>query len=232
MKPCFYFSWLAVLAVLATGQAARAQTTTVGWVLGLAPTTYQFDAPTVYPGTSTGLGWLGAYTKNNLLLGADVTRTLAGNWQLKSGLRLSTSGYTQEVYMGTIELYDGTIIESYNTLTINHVYLDLPVLARYQLWQKKWSPYAEAGISTHYYLSTLVSDLGWHVVERRFEHNLTSRPLFLRANLALGCQLRVGERRYWFAQLTGYWQLLRAEEYVRNPVPNLGAEIGWRCGIE
>ena len=228
MKPFLRFFCLAAALGHFAAPPAAAQTNTLGWVIGCAPTTYRFDAPFVYPGTSFGLGWLGSYTKNNLVLGADWTHTLNSHWEWKLGARLSSSGYKQKVYLGTIELYDGTLIEAYNALAIHHLYLDIPLAARYRLWQKKWSPYAEAGISTHYYLSTLVSDLDWQAASRYFEHNDASRPLFLRANVALGWQLQLSERHYWFVQLNGYWQLLRAEENARHPAPNLGAEIGWR----
>ena len=228
------YTFLLLLCLTFPAFRANAQTpaSSFGIVVGYSTSTYQFDNTVVYPGSSSEFLWHGEYSKDNWNIGINLTRGISGHWQLKLGAQLTTSGYEQEINMGSIELGDGTFASlPADKLSVNHAFLEVPVLARYMLWDKKWSPYLEAGISTNYYLATRVRES--LATRRRFwgERDLVN-PINLAADVTAGCQIRSGKRNSWFFQLRGRRQLIRVEKDARNASFDVGMETGWRMVLK
>ena len=207
-----------------------AQITYFGPTAGASATTYYFDTPVTYPRTSGYFELREDESKNDYLLGAEMTRSVTAHWEIKLGARLATSGYAKEEFQGYIEVGDGTTVTlPTNRLAINHFFLEVPLAARYVFLAKKWSPYAEAGVSTNTYLTTRVSEKISDEPKRFWERSEAVYPTNLRGEIALGVQVKSFQGRVcWFGQISGRKQLVRIEKDRRNPSIDLAMETGCR----
>lgn len=222
------------LLFVLTGPVVQAQRSAIGWVVGISNSTYEFDEPVRLPGTSNRFLWHADYSKTDVLLGGDWTYRLSKHWQLKTGARVATSGYEQEYSFGTIvELGDGNFTTLPNDrLSVNHLFVQTPLMVRYLIWQKKWSPYVETGFDVNTYLITRQAERIGDRSKVVWKNTDTVHPVNLNAALAAGFQIRCSENACWFFECTGRYQLVRVEKGIRNPLLNWGAAAGWRVQLK
>ena len=210
-----------------------AQITYFGPTVGMSSTIYQFDTPVSYPGTSGYFEWRKDHSKNDYLLGAEMTRSVQEHWEIRLGARFATSGYAQEDFQGFIEIDNTMVPLATNRLIVNHFFLEVPLAARYVFLSKKWSPYAEAGVCTNTYLTTRVSERISNEPNRFWERNAAVYPMNLRGEMALGVQVKSFQGRIcWFGQFTGRVQLLQIEKDTRNPGLDFAMETGCRFRLK
>lgn len=211
-----------------------AQRTYLGVVAGSSSTTYVFDDPAPYPGASDYFLWKGEQSGTDYLLGADLTRSWSTHWEIRLGMRFATSGYEQSIGPDWVETGDGDIVPlPEDRLSVSHLFLEVPLAARYLFLTKKWTPYAEAGISANTYLSTRVSERIGDEPNRFWKRNGAVRPLNLRAQVAAGIQFYSAQGKIcWFGQMTGHYQMIRIEKMVRNPLIDLAVETGCRFRLK
>lgn len=205
-----------------------------GPVAGFSSTRYLFDTPARYPGTSSHFSLFADESQIDFFLGAEMVRPLSGHWGFKLGLRLASSGYSKVEPGEYYEIEPGTVV-AYpdNRLSVSHIFIEIPLTARYVLWNKKWSPYAEAGISTNTYLITPVVESLYGEKVRFWRRNRAVNPTNLRAGLSVGIQIKASKDRLcWFGQVSGRRQMLQIEKDTRNPYTDFAIETGCRFRLK
>ena len=228
---------LPVLLLLALFTAAlSAQRTELTVIGGVFQTPYRFADRTQYPHTSFSFPWSGDYRKDNVLLGADLSRALHTHWQVATGLRLFLSGYAQvkDFHWPSEVTPDGTYSADLpiDRLAINHLFLEVPLLARYLFSAGKCTPYIETGISTNYYLTTGVKERLEGGTKKFRERNDAVRPVHFTGHLDAGLQYRYSDRQALFVQAALRYQLNTIEEGSENPGIGYGLNFGWRLRLK
>ena len=231
------FSLLVLLLVLATAATLKAQKTDLSFSAGFMHTAYEFDGLQIYPNTAFIFPWEGRRARVNPLLGIEVIHALSAHWQLKSGLRLYVTGYTQELDFRWPSEFTPTGYQASlpnERLAISHLFLEIPLLVRYRLTEKTWTPYAEAGISTNYYLTTGISQRIEGNENQFQEKNEAVNPVNVALQGAAGIQYRLTEKHRLFLQTTLRYQASSIEETSSTPGLGWGLETGWllRLGRE
>ncbi len=230
---CRFFALFFVVFTLHNLTAQRTGLTLTG---GAVPTAYRFAPRTVYPNTSFSFSWEGGYTRPNVMFGADLYRTLNAHWQLESGLRLLLTGYTQtKDYQWPSEFApDGTYTASLpdERLAINHLFLEIPLVARYLFSTARVTPYAEAGMSANYYLTTGVKERLEGETKKFRDRNEEVRPLHIALDLAAGVQWSYSARQAVFAQAIVQYLLNGIEKAAENPGLGYGFQAGWRLRLK
>lgn len=227
------FSSLVLLFVLTA--TLKAQKTAIVITGGLMHTAYEFDGPQVYSNTSFIFPWSGRHARVNGLLGAEVIRAVSTHWQLKTGLRLYLTGYTQEIDLMwpsefTPEGYKPLIPNE--RLVVNHLFLEIPLLVRYRFTEKRFAPYAEAGISTNYYLTTGVKQRIEGNTEKFQQRNEAVNPVNVALRCAAGVQYRVFGKQLVFLQPVLRYQMGSIEKTSANPSLGWGVEAGWMLQLK
>lgn len=207
-----------------------AQKTDLSFSGGIIYTAYKFEGTQFYPNTALLFPWSGRHARVNPLFGVEVIHAFAAHWQIKTGLRLYVTGYTQETdLMWPSEFTPAGYAPSLpnERLSVNHLFLEIPLLVRYRFAEKTWTPYAEAGISTNYYLTTGVNERIEGNEKTFQEKNDAVNPVNLALQGAAGIQYRLAERHRFFLQSTLRYQASSIEETSSNPGVGWELTTGW-----
>lgn len=197
---------------------------------GIIHTAYEFKGVQLYPNTAFIFPWSGRQARLNPLFGIEVIQAVSAHWQIKTGLRLYVTGYTQETdLMWPSEFTPAGYAPSLpnERLSVNHLFLEIPLLVRYRFAEKTWTPYAEAGISTNYYLTTGVNERIEGNEKTFQEKNDAVNPVNLALQGAAGIQYRLAERHRFFLQSTLRYQASSIEETSSNPGVGWELTTGW-----
>jgi hypothetical protein len=227
----FTFSISVLFLILATAATLKAQKTEIALTGGILNSTYKFEEQTTYPNTASFIfPWEGTYSRTNALVGADLLHSLSTHWQVKTGLHFYLTGYVQETDLMwpsefTLEGYKPLLPNE--RLIINHLFLEIPLLLRYRLTEKRLTPYAEAGISTNYYLTTGIKERIEGNTKTSRQRNEAVNPVNVALRFAAGVQYRLSEKHRVFLQPMLRYQLGSIEKTAANPGIGWGVEAGW-----
>ena len=222
---------LALFLILATAATLKAQKTEIALTGGILNSTYKFEEQTTYPNTASFIfPWEGTYSRTNALIGADLLHSLSKHWQVKTGLHFYLTGYVQETDLMwpsefTIEGYKPSLPNE--RLVINHLFLEVPLLFRYRFTEKRLTPYAEAGISTNYYLTTGIKERLEGNTKKFRQRNEAVNPVNVALRVGAGVQYRLSEKHRVFLQPVLRYQLGSIEKTSVNPGIGWGVEAGW-----
>ncbi len=208
-----------------------AQQNSISIVGGVFQTSYAFEKSTLYPNTAIVFPWQGEYSKANMLLGADVSRSLSDHWSIKTGLRLLLTGYSQEVDLMwgsefTPNGYERLLPNE--RLVINHLFLEIPLAVRYIILRKKITPFAEAGITSNYYLKTRVKQRIEGHYKKYWDSSEDVHGLNLALKAGAGLCYRITEKQRLFVLPLIRYQLTNIEQMSSNFGIGFGLEASWQ----
>jgi hypothetical protein len=186
--------------------------------------------------------------KYNFRMGLNYNQRLAKNIWLKSGFRIARVGYVtqnqtdlrwpSEFDPSTGEWTpDPNLPREFQEMT-DYIWLEVPLIGRWEWSDGKWRPYLEAGLSPHFYLLTRnkeQTDISISVgVERDQTDEL--RLFSLVGSFALGVNYQINERWQLFGQptLRYHFTPLMDDRPIDEHLYNYGIELGtrWMFGID
>lgn len=230
----YRFSILLFLLIASVELAA--QTSELTLTGGILQSGYRFAPRTLFPYTSPSFPWEGSYTRANPFVGVGYCRSIRPRWRIETGLRLALSGYTQEKDFHWPSEFnpDGTYsaVLPADRLTVNHLFLEIPLTARYQFSGAQLSPYAEMTVFTNYYLTTGVKERLEGQTKKFRTRSDTVQPIQFSVQLAAGLQIQLSRRQTAFIQTGLIYLLNRVEKDVENPGIGYGVNAGWRLRLK
>lgn len=229
--PVFLFFLLFLLP------AARAQRTAIAIVSGISTAPYEFPAPVVYSNTVPIWVWSGRYHRTGFLMGIDLHRAITTHWQFKAGIRLQVLNMSQQTDLQWPSETDGngnyvpTLPD--DRLTMSHLYLEIPLRARYMMLPgKRVTPYLETGFATHYYLTTGIGQRLEGSTDQQTLRIKEVHPLHLSLLLAAGIQCHLSERHQLFMQIGLQYLSDSVDKVSEKNGLTLGLETGWRIQLK
>lgn len=169
--------------------------------------------------------------KYNWRFGVNYNKKLSQKFYLKTGLRLARGGYvlnqfyalqygTQHDGQGGFDPNAPTL-EEFNDLNIsyNYLFVEIPIVGRYQLSEKKWSPFIEFGVSP--------------MISLEKSNLRTYNKFHLASNLSVGVNYTPFEKVQFFAQpiFRYHFTNLVDDTPIKEHLYNYGLEFGARWKI-
>ncbi len=178
--------------------------------------------------------------KLNTRFGFNFNKKVADRWYLKTGLRLAGVGYTlrklTNLRWPNEQDGNGMYVPDPNLpheirFTEDYWFLELPVMARFELGQKRWTPFVEAGVLPSVYLKTRIgqyTDVGNSATFVRedipgFNNFQMAGSVSFGMNYNLNQQIQFFGQpvfRYYFTKLT--------DKPVKEHLYSAGMELGCR----
>lgn len=219
-----------VLIITTLTGPLHAQKTAIALSGGVLSTPYDLQSALNGPNSAFIFPWEGRHAGLHPLLGASLIRTVSGNWQLRTGLGLFLTGYAQEKDLMwpsefTPEGYKALLPDE--RLVVSHIFLEIPLLARYQFGSKRVSPLLEAGLLTNYYLTTTFNERIEGTTKRSWRRSEDVYPVNVALRLGAGVSYRLSERQSVFLQPVLRYQIGSVEKTSGNPGVAVGLEAGW-----
>ena len=176
--------------------------------------------------------------------GLNYNQRLSKKIFLKTGLRVANQGYTSGKMTGlrwTNELQEGENGEFIYVpdpslpheiqFFYEYWFLEIPLIARYEFNEKRWSPFVEAGLSSNIYLRartrqvTDLSDSKYSNIEVGDSFN----KIQLVGNASFGVNFEATESFRIFAQSVFRYHLTKTvDSAVKEHLYNVGIEVGVR----
>lgn len=178
--------------------------------------------------------------KYNWRAGINYNRQLSEKWFLKTGARLAKVGYKtkkQVVFFDndqTAEPGDENDLDLSFTRQFSYdfLFLEIPIMFRYEFSQKKWTPFVEGGLSTSYYLSTkeTLSINEEEVFSESTNQSDAFIPINLVANFSTGLNYNIAEHWQLFGQVVFRYHLnpIVKDGNMKEHLYNLGWAMGMR----
>ena len=180
--------------------------------------------------------------KSNWRFGFNYNKRLTDNMFLKTGLRLASVGYKGEknenLRWGADHDGNGGFDPSQNPdlprsiqFIYNFIFLEVPVIARWEFGNEKWAPFIETGLSPHIYLSNrdlqvtdISNDVFW------FRNRIDDfNTVHLVASLSFGVNYHLTDKLQLFAQPVARYHITKkGKGDVNERLWNVGLEIGVR----
>lgn len=180
---------------------------------------------------------------SNWSIGMSLNKQLSANSYLKTGLRLSSLSYyvtkddglrwpTQHDGNGSFDPFaDSGEPFASNSISLSRAYwfMELPILIRLEKHYKIFSPYLEAGVSAHYYLTTGFTQETENTKDRNFSKEEQVNALNFFGNISVGCNYQVKNSLQLFTQANLSHQLNKLSDTpVSERLYTYGIEIGFR----
>lgn len=174
--------------------------------------------------------------KLNWRAGFNFNQQLFEKWFLKTGLQLASVGYRsakKELRFGDQHDGSGGFDETstrIQQLTIDYLFLEIPLMLRYEWQREKWAPFVEGGISTSYYLVTrLTTSIDNDDTTRLDNQSDAAIPIYFVANASFGMNYNISEQWQAFGQSIFRFHLNPiSKEVIKEYLYGLGLEMGVR----
>lgn len=174
--------------------------------------------------------------KLNWRAGFNFNQQLFEKWFLKTGLRLASVGYRsakKELRFGDQHDGSGGFDETstrIQQLTIDYLFLEIPLMLRYEWQREKWAPFVEGGVSTSYYLVTrLTTSIDNDDTTRLDNQSDAAIPIYFVANASFGMNYNISEQWQAFGQSIFRFHLNPiSKEVIKEYLYGLGLEMGVR----
>lgn len=179
----------------------------------------------------------------NFRFGFNFNKRISSNFIFKTGLRFTSLGYQRKY--GEDELrwgnqQTGGVFNpdipseqpEISNFIYNYLFLEIPLVARYEFSQKKFTPFIELGVAPSFFLKTrhkIISDNGTQIVDNNDSQDGYSNINFVGV-VSFGGNYAINEGLQLFAQPTFRYQLTRLYKTgsVREYLWNAGLEVGLR----
>ena len=182
--------------------------------------------------------------KFNWRIGFNYNRRLTSKIVLKTGLRLASVGYKGEKKTGLRwgSEHDGMggwipdpSLPHEIQLVHDYWFTELPIAGRFEINQKKLSPFFELGISPSVYMTTrtkTITDIGTNSEFQNGDvHNFNK--LHIVGFISFGLNYSINDRNQLFGQPTFRYHLTKlADAPISENLYNFGIEIGIRRKIK
>ncbi len=222
----------ALLFLLSPASRMEAQRTAFSIVGGMCRIPYSFATPVHYSNAKISYSRNSPEYRNSYCFGVDLNQAVSKHWQIKVGARMQITALTQEVDLhwpaenngqGQYKpLYPNERLDMWN------VFIEVPLMARYVFSERKLVPYAEAGLSTNYYLQSKIKETFLGDTETFKGRVEELRPVNFALVFAAGIQYRYSAKQSLFVQPVLRYQLNSVEEVTENRGLGFGMELGWR----
>lgn len=180
--------------------------------------------------------------KLNWRTGFNYNKRLTGNIYLKTGVRLSNLGYKSEYTVAGIwpGEHDGNgqgnpiVTTDEFKFVYDYWFLELPIAARYELNNKKWSPFIEIGFAPSIFLTgrTEKTQNGETSISYGDPINTGTNTLHLSGFLSVGVNYTVNNNIQLFGQTSFRYHLTPlADTSITGNLYNYGIEFGARKRI-
>jgi hypothetical protein len=174
--------------------------------------------------------------KLNWRAGFNFNQQLFEKWFLKTGLQLASVGYRsakKELRFGDQHDGSGGFDETstrIQQLTIDYLFLEIPLMLRYEWQREKWAPFVEGGVSTSYYLVTrLTTSIDNDDTTRLDNQSDAAIPIYFVANASFGMNYNISEQWQAFGQSIFRFHLNPiSKEVIKEYLYGLGLEMGVR----
>ena len=176
--------------------------------------------------------------KSNWRYGLNYNKRLKNNLFLKTGLRLGSVVYNEHVTsIVDIDNQEGPVtVELHRDLQFiyNYIFIEIPVMARWEWNANNWSPYIEAGLSPHIYLTNrerqivdIENEVYW---SRNGDGNIHNFQFV--ASLSFGLNYQLNHNLQIFAQPVGRYHITSlGKGPVKERLWSVGLEVGVRKGL-
>lgn len=174
----------------------------------------------------------------NWALGLNYNRKISEKWYFKTGVRFAVLGYETGIrYLYWPSEYDdeGNFVDDPDLPSavkwdFDYFFLEIPILFRYELNQKTWAPFVEAGLSPSFHLTTKQTTFsnGERIVEYDDEAFVQLNRFHIVGNLSLGINRKLSTNWQLFGQSVFRCHLTKA---VDNIVREYLYSLGWEMGI-
>ncbi len=166
--------------------------------------------------------------------GVHFNQPLSTKWFIKTGINLRSFGYKNPrkpiIWPGQLP---GTQTGVFQT-KIEYYYLEIPVGVRYNLNQRKWSPFVEISINPSIFLAEKFLFVASNDRQTSFITNrdnvITAYGVFqLTSSFSLGTQYQLTERIQLFTQIGGTYMFSNIVESTKIKERFYG--VGIECGV-
>ena len=182
--------------------------------------------------------------KLNYRFGFNYNQRLSEKFYLKSGIRLASVGYKGEKRTGLRygSEFDGNggyqpdpNLPHESQFIYDYLFIEIPIIARYEFNKKKISPFIETGISSNVYVTSktkLITDISTST-EFHDETKFNLNRLHFALNLSFGLNYQIGEKWILFGQpIFRYHFTKLADAPINEYLYNYGIELGARMKIK
>ncbi len=181
-------------------------------------------------------------SKVNFRVGFNFNKKIANKIYFKTGLRFANVGYKnkeEELRFGDQVLEElinpGTVNFSSRQLFYNYLFLEIPIVARYEFSQKRFKPYVELGVAPSLFLKSrnkLVIDDKSQILDENDDLYDYNKVHFVSV-ISIGGSYAINESLQIFAQPTFRYHLTKLikDVPVKENLWNCGLEIGLRKGL-
>jgi len=179
--------------------------------------------------------------KVNWRAGFNYNQQLTTKTFLKSGVRLASVGYRDQKLTGLMwgSEHDGTggwtpdpSLPHEIQLSFNYLFVEIPIAFRYELGDKKVSPFVEAGIAPMVYMTTNTKRVTDIDVNNSFTRNTQDdfNKLHLAGTMSLGINYKLNDKLQIFGQAVGRYHFTKLYDApIAEHLYNYGLEFGLRC---
>jgi len=182
--------------------------------------------------------------------GFNFNHELFPNFYLKTGIRYTEGGFKYDfpelIFVNQYESTSGVIIEATDPALLNYpdynknsyLFLEFPIIGRYEYKTTKFSPFIEAGISPNIYLNTKLKTVypsgsdRPNTVEYQENELLKINTLQFVASISFGYNYHLNDSFTIYGQpIIRYHLTALADTPVKYYLYNIGLELGLRKNL-
>lgn len=180
--------------------------------------------------------------KYNWRFGVNYNHKISPKLYLKTGIRFANVGYQRKI-TGLIygNQFDGNIfdptIESADPsevrFTYDHLFIEIPLIARYQFNKKKWSPFVESGMSSMI-LFDQSNEYSFRNTTSQSDPNVDYKTLHFAGSLSVGMNYTPSDYFQFFVQpiFRYHFTTLVNDVPIKENLFNYGIEFGVRRRLQ
>ena len=177
--------------------------------------------------------------KSNFRVGFNFNKRVTSKISLKTGIRLASVGYivNEDDNLHWPSEHDGMggwkpDPSLHHTLKFveDYWFIEIPLVARFELNQKKLAPFIEVGVMPNFYLTTrVVQELGsTKKVEYREENHPQFNPVSIAGNICAGLNYNLSPNFQLFGQSIARYHFTKTFD---APIVEHLYNVGIECGI-
>ncbi len=180
--------------------------------------------------------------KINFRFGFNFNKRISKNIFFKTGLRFASLGYQRKYDVNELRwgnqqtggVFDPNIPgegATISKLIYNYLFFEVPLIARYEFSQKKFTPFVELGVSPSIFLKSRSKIIDNDGKSRTSDNNSDNHSNFhLVSVISFGGNYNINEGLQFFAQPTFRYHFTRLfkEGSVKEYLWNVGLEVGIR----
>lgn len=180
--------------------------------------------------------------KSNWRFGFNYNKRLTNKLFLKTGLRLASIGYKGEEQtglrwgsdhdgMGGFSPSPDPTIPREVQIIDNYIFLEVPIMARWEWGAKKWTTFMETGLSPHIYLTNrnrIITDISNEIEWSAVKPDGFNKIQFV-ASLSFGTNYQLNDTLQFFAQPVARYHITQqGKGDVNERLWSVGLEVGIR----